>query len=432
MAVSCASSPNRAPVRSLFYVIDPNIFENVIMLFRILQLLIFTSISQPGVLFPHLDKFRPFFAIAIVCMVVWYLNRSSLNLEKEKTSSRIRFFLLLFAFCEVFPPIICTGLNLFITNFMIWIKIVIIFVLTYEIVENEDQIKTILLTCMFAIAIHSGMASNNYFWTPEKMQEGRLGSYGMYRGANDFGLLMTLSFPITLKLSEFYRNYVIKIFLFSLFGLCIFNVFLTGSRGSLIGTTIVVLLSVMTRTNISPFLRKLMAVCLVFGIITAGGAMISSLRSGVSIGGGDDSAEARKDAWAASGRMFIANPQGIGFDQTKEYMKDYGMYSSIYPHNTYVKVAAESGVMGFIGFVGMLYITINRLMRLEFYYRKIMPDKKVAVIQALLFSLVGFLVNTSFSQKEYEWLLYIIVACSIKIIKNESKVLEKQWILAEN
>jgi O-antigen ligase len=130
--------------------------------------------------------------------------------------------------------------------------------------------------------------------------------------------------------------------------------------------------------------------------------------------------------------MLFAHPLGVGFDQSREHMADYGNDWNILPHNTYVKVAAEAGIPGFIAYVVIFYVTLNRLMKIEYHYRRIAPDRKVAIIQALLFSLIAFMVNTSFSQKEYEWLLYILLACSARLIDIECHVCEgksgQQWI----
>jgi O-antigen ligase len=362
--------------------------------------------------------------VAGITGLVWVFTMSNRKIQTTKTQSLIRNAVLLLAFFEIFPAVLQTDLGLFTEIGSQWLALILVFWFILGITEREEQIPKLLIVLLVAVAWVMFQAQMTYSYAFSSLPEGRLGAYGMYRGANDYGLILTCSIPLLLKLAEYYKSRVLRVALYAMVPFCLFHIYLTASRGSVIGSTVALLLCVRTKSGLSVGWRKVSTIIIASVMILTGLTMIASHRGDESLGASDDSAQSRLDAWAASGRMLLANPLGVGFDQSREFIKEYGMDQKIYPHNTYVKVAAEAGIAGFIALVIMLYVTLSRLMKLEYYYRKVVPDKKVAIIQALLFSLIAFMINTSFSQKEYEWLFYILLACSARLISFESKVIE--------
>ena len=272
--------------------------------------------------------------------------------------------------------------------------------------------------------VHLFVGFSIYLYAPESMLENRLGTYGMYAGANDYGLLLTCSIPIFLKRAEDSKLWA-KAFYYAVAAVALYHIFLTGSRGAFIGTTIVIVLCIWNRVQSFKAVRVVLIAFILIVVAVAGGEKLAQLRPGVSLAGGDSSADDRLDAWAACGRMLLANPLGVGFEQSRERIQEYAMERSMPPHNTYVKVAAEAGVIGYFAYVLVLYLAISRIVKIEYFYRVISPNRKAIVLQILLFMMIGFAINTSLSQKEYEWLLYIALACSARLIDNESEVLRK-------
>jgi O-antigen ligase len=393
------------------------------MRIRVLQLLIFLSIGQLGILVPGLEAYRPFFVVSVLTGLVWMLTRhSGPPFSHRNIIPRLVCFL---AFFEVLPALLALDLILFLDLASSWVKIVLIFLFVYGLISSPAEIQKVLAASLAGVFIVIVYAHWIYLYSPQDMFEGRLGSFGMYRGANDYGLLLTLSIPLILKKVERPSALLKRLFFLGLLCVCIWHVFLTGSRGSLIGTAVVVSLGLWTSSiATTPGIRKLIVAAAIAGIVVIGAHQLSTLREeSSSMVGGDDSAEARLDAWAACGRMLLANPFGVGFDQAREHIKDYDMYAKIHPHNTYVKVAAEAGFLGFFCYSAIFYFVISRLMKLEYHFRFVAPDERVNLIQALLFALVGFIINTSFSQKEYEWFLYVLLGCSARLIDFESEAI---------
>jgi len=401
------------------------------MQFLFLSLLVLSALLQLPLVYPALAFIRPFFVLAGITGFLWFLGRRKGHIKASRSEAIIRTAVLLLAFFEVFPALFHLDLGLSLETGYPWLAVVVVFCLMLGTIKTEEQIPKLLLAVPVALAFIMILAQLTYSYAFETLTEGRLGAYGMYRGANDYGLILTCSVPILLKLAEYYENRLLKIALYCMVPFCIFHIYLTQSRGSLIGLSLVLLLSVRTKKAIPPIVTKCLICLFVVPMILGAVMMVASSRGDESLAGSDVSAESRLDAWAACGRMLAANPLGMGFDQAKEYIKDYGLDIKMHPHNTYVKVAAEAGIPGFIALVVMLWVATSKLMKLEYHYRIVSPDRKVAIVQALLFSLIAFMVNTSFSQKENEWLLYVLLGCSAKLISIESSVTEtkaeQQW-----
>jgi O-antigen ligase len=390
------------------------------MLMRLAQLIAFLSIAEPGSLIPGVENYRPFLVLMALTAFLWLFSGKNVSGSGIRGVKTILALVLILAFSEIFPAVLQLNLSLFSENLVTWFKLVAMFFLMFSIVQSQRDVRKIFNAVILAVVIHLCVATHILLTSPETLMDGRLATYGMYLGANDYGLLLTCSLPIFLKTAEYSNRWLIKGTLYAFAALIVYQVFLTGSRGSMIGTTVVLALAFWMRMDSQKAVRVALVVLSLAVMAIVGGQKLQELRPDE--GERQASSETRLDAWAGCGRMVLWNPLGVGFEQAREYIRDYGMDISIPPHNTYVKIAAEAGIIGFIAYVGILYLIINRLMKIEYFYRVIAHGKKVIPIQALLCMMTGFMINTSLSQKEYDWLLYIALACSARIINLEWEV----------
>lgn len=391
---------------------------------HVAQFLAFLAVGQPVYFFPALAGVRPLLLCVVATGLAWFFRGEEKRGGDGREYRTVRRLVMLLALCECLPALLQLDRPLFLSTATRWAILAAAFLFILDLVDSEKQIWGVLMAMLGGAMLVIGDSTATYFFARETLQEGRLGGYGMYRGANDYGLLLTSSLPIILKRTELPLGVAYRIGLWALFAVAVGNLFLTASRGSMLGATTVVLFCLWTRKTLTRPKKIVVMVMVLVAGVALGAQALRAARGDVRLAGGDDSAEARKDAWAAAGRMLLDHPLGVGFDQSRELMIDYGMYRKIMPHNTYVKVAAEAGFLGFAAYVGLLYIVVNRLMRLDYFHRKIANDGRGTLAQALLFLLLGFMINTSFSQKEYEWILYIGLACALRLITLERALLE--------
>ena len=125
----------------------------------------------------------------------------------------------------------------------------------------------------------------------------------------------------------------------------------------------------------------------------------------------------RRVSWAAGMRMIQRHPlMGIGLGEFKPQMSAYadpGVGFSSIAHNTYIEVAAETGIPTFIVFLAMLffaYRTLNRVRRRASDSGPLLVYLAATGIQA---GLVGFLVGSIFLSAEYMKLFWLWIFLSM-------------------
>ena len=122
-------------------------------------------------------------------------------------------------------------------------------------------------------------------------------------------------------------------------------------------------------------------------------------------------------AWKAGLRMVLRHPlTGIGLGEFKPQMPDYadpGFTGSSIAHNTYLEVAAETGLPNFVVFVGMLFFTYRSLSRV----RRRTSDSGPAIVYlaatGLQAGFVGYLVGVFFLSAEYLKLFWLYMFLSM-------------------
>ena len=279
------------------------------------------------------------------------------------------------------------------------------------LINTIPKLKGALWTVIIAIAIVviKAQYDNHYFSGSDLAL--RLSAYGMYGNANDLALALVLAWPITYKLWELENAGLKKIILFGLLSLFTLSLLFTASRGGILGFSIVSVLTILTSRATVGFHKGLFITLIVLGIVVVGYPRVLSRPDVDTFVGGDVSADNRLDAWMAGIYMFLSHPVlGVGYGHYMDYAPYYGAIKGIAAHNTLIKVAAETGVLGLLAFVGMLGVAFKRNWKLI----KTIPSRipNYALAQAFFISLVGFVVNTTFSTKDGDWLLYVILAGS--------------------
>ena len=155
----------------------------------------------------------------------------------------------------------------------------------------------------------------------------------------------------------------------------------------------------------------------------------------------------RINAWKAGLNMFASRPLcGVGagvFEVAygKEYKPEGTPAKWMAPHSSYVQVLAETGLMGFVCFVALYYITFRRLWQArkiaerarraawrEWHMAKegdadaqqsppseIVPARLLALNRGVEASLVGFVVCGAFLTQAYAWIPHIVIGLSVAV-----------------
>jgi putative inorganic carbon (HCO3(-)) transporter len=246
---------------------------------------------------------------------------------------------------------------------------------------------------------------------------GRLSSYGAYSGANDLALLVVCSWPIVYKFTDLSRNYLVKLLPLPLLLLLVYVELRTISRAGLLGLSIVMGLSLLRGRSLGRLGRWAIIVPAVIVVFIVGSKILLTRHDAQEFSARDQSMQHRLEAWYAGLQMFQSSPiWGVGSDKFPSLSREFGAGLTIQAHNTIVKVAAESGLIGLACYLGMLIVAFRSLWRSWKLLGRVKPDGPERLwAEALAISLVGFCFNTQFSVKAHEWLLYFVLASSFAL-----------------
>jgi O-antigen ligase len=157
------------------------------------------------------------------------------------------------------------------------------------------------------------------------------------------------------------------------------------------------------------------------GIVAVGMAalMAASGMSKRSSGGDgegiDESAQGRLDAWKAGARMVKSRPLlGVGYDRFADnyptYVTDAVIWGKLEAHNSFVKAAAETGIIGFIPFMAMVVLSFKSAMRVRVRREELADPLERAAAGALFPTIVAFFISAFFLSQCWSWFTFILLA----------------------
>ena len=228
----------------------------------------------------------------------------------------------------------------------------------------------------------------------------------IYHDENAFAMLFVTGWPFIYYLGLEIKRKWLRLGLWSVIPLSWHAIFLTGSRGGLVGL-IVVLITMLFLSKKKVLALPLLIFFVIFYQWQAGNVMShrSEMIEGYQT---DKSAEDRLMAWTAGWEMMKTYPLiGVGLGSFRTAIKDFGGSRSMVAHNTFVQFAAESGLGAGLAYLFTIGIFFIHSMRIR-HWCKLLPDdsetRKIELyIDASTASFTGMIVCSLFlSLNTYE------------------------------
>ena len=249
----------------------------------------------------------------------------------------------------------------------------------------------LLIVVRSAVAFHSGdpdfVVRQGSEENPETMVL-RLRARGIIQDPNDLAQFVLMMIPLTWlrwRPRQWIENGALVLLptLLSLYG-----IFLTRSRGALIGLALMAGLSAGRRVG--------WVGGGVLGVAVAGGLVIANFTAGreVSIEGGVD----RLDLWADGLQMVKSSPiWGVGYH-------GFADQSDLTAHNSFLLCAAELGLLGYLPWLALFVVTLLQLRAVERSERIGTESDRTVSAQAFSLSLVvvAFLTTSWFLSRAYQ------------------------------
>ena len=185
-------------------------------------------------------------------------------------------------------------------------------------------------------------------WTGAKMTDGRITYLGFLNDPNDLAMSLLMTLPMCLHLAERSQSFLLRWAIRAAGLLIMYGVFLTNSRGAMLGLGAMLLVYGIGRYGLW---RALIVVPLLAAPLLA----LAPSRIG-EISADEDSAAGRVEAWYEGFQMLRSHPLfGVGKGLFTEH-------HNLTAHNSYMLAVAELGLVGYFVWLSIIALTVIMLL----------------------------------------------------------------------
>lgn len=285
------------------------------------------------------------------------------------------------------------------------------FILASGAVRSLRQLHffmVLLLACACVLVLHGYyQLQTGVGWTGSLPIEGRITYSGIFNDPNDLGLVFVMSLAICLYLVGLVQSFLIRLAVFAAFGWVGYGVLLTNSRGTMLGSLVVIGYFVHRRYGRTGLMISAVAAIPVL-LATTRLAQLDS---------DDESAEGRLDAWYEGIQLLISHPVfGVGYS-------NFSDYNRLTAHNSLVLAMAELGLVGYAIWLAFVALSGYMLYWLGFRCeswlksqgRELTPAiaTELAASRALAVAALGFATGAFFLSQSYKYMLFLTCGLAV-------------------
>ncbi|HYR92457.1 MAG TPA: O-antigen ligase family protein [Terriglobia bacterium] len=372
--------------------------------FKLLILFLLMLYSNVAVIFKQLDVFRPVQVVAVAAIIMMVVE---LGMARQRFRLAWPQSLLLLAFLGIaalssFSAIYARQAFNTTADFS---KVILIYLLIENTVTTEKRLRAVLLTLLIGGMLPAVGTINNYMHGV--LVEGSRAAWrGIFANPNEDAYSLLILIPIAASIAGISRWHM-RIALWGMIGVYLLAIFLTFSRGGLLGLFAV--LGLMGWKQKSFIIRAGMIAVLLGGIAVAG--MFWTRKDGFKDLRSDTTVRQRFATYEAGALMFAANPLlGVGPGCSLVAYPLYvprdahcGCQDQLVIHNSFIQVLSELGSLGFIPWMVFLGAAV-------FQVRKLQTGRLAPYATCLEIALFGFLASSMAGGFAYTWWPYILVA----------------------
>jgi len=323
----------------------------------------FCVFFQPGVFWPQLADLRPLQIVAVLALLS-SIGRKAEYRRMDALLHPAIAWMLIFLLVQV-VSVYRGGFVLMLREFAFWAVYAVFVVVSLRIITDAASLRRYVwgMICGSTWVIGYGLWSLHAGLDPAA--GGRAGAYGMYENHNDYSFIILQTLPFAYLYLRTETGLLRRLFLAASVLLCLVGIFLSLSRGGILALVLQVVL-IVAFTMTPRWRLVLLPLVLVVG---AAAVSYQYAKRAENQGAGYTAADAettRFELWRAGRKMIEAHPfLGVG---SRSFGENAEIYAEIShdnrgknAHNTYIDVAATSGLIGLAAFVLMLRATIREL-----------------------------------------------------------------------
>ena len=231
----------------------------------------------------------------------------------------------------------------------------------------------------------------------------RIRGLGMLNDPNDLAMAFVAALPLLWmgwRSRATMRN---LLFIALPTGAILYGLFLTRSRGGVLAFVVIVCLALARKVG------RVVAI-LVFAVLLTGG-VAANLASGRQLSLSDESTTGRLDAWSEGLQMLKGQPLlGVGYGQFLDH-------HDLTAHNSWVLCFAETGLLGYFFWLGLLLVTYVQIHALTNHPGQQPIDIQIRNTAAgFEHALVGFMTAAFFLSRTFVPMLYLLVGLCVTMV----------------
>jgi len=297
-----------------------------------------------------------------------------------------------------------------------YISFILLLFITLTVVDTRRRLRWVLIAGCGGIAVASLYMLREWRWygyNPLFRPEIGVGN------PNDFAAMANLFVPIAfylmLERRPGWERLLCLVCLLSTLG----GIIVCASRGGFLGLAAAILLMVWHSAR--PLRNLAIVAALLIPLALAPFSPLHRLLRPTR--SDQESTEIRMELWRSGLRMIRVHPLlGVGLGNFKLMSSDYGgpeLKKAGMAHNTYIEVAAETGIPGLIAFLAILYFSFRTLERIRRHTGRAGPALLGKAASGMQAGLLGCSVAIFFSSLEYIkpfWLVVFLTMCMAALV----------------
>ena len=235
---------------------------------------------------------------------------------------------------------------------------------------------------------------------------------GPYVDENNFAAFFVATLPFIWYMSFTLKQKVLRMAIWLIVPFAWHAIFLTGSRGGLLGMAVV--LGVIVMRSGQRHYGVLLIAAFIGAFVWQAGDTMKERAASIDDYRDDESATGRLDAWKAASKMMAANPlTGVGPGAFTRAFPSFSEATTLQAHNTYFQIGAEYGPLAAIALLTAIAASLLSLYRRGNEIDRLPPSPDTtmlkAVNEATLTGLSGLLTCTMFLSLQVFEVLYFLI-----------------------
>jgi probable O-glycosylation ligase (exosortase A-associated) len=340
---------------------------------------VFVILGPQYIWFWNFQGIRPFLLVAIPTMIgiVLALGRNEIDFSFLKTKINLLFLVLFgcITLSYLFGPYVHGGPgprfeDPDLSYDRIWKTYVFYFMATLCI--NDGKKFKYLSYVMIASVIYLVYWANDQylsgFWRG-RMAGPRSIDGGMYIDENVFAMIFVVGLPFLYYAGFSFKNKIIRWGLWLVIPFGWHAIFLTGSRGGLLGLAVSVLL--IAWRSPKRWIGLLLIPAMLIAYQWQGGSVLKERAATIENYEEESAGGTRLQAWEAAIKMMIAHPvTGVGLGGMGPAFPVYSTSKPRVAHSAYFQAGAESGFIAFVVYISIVWYALVSLLKNEKQWKK--------------------------------------------------------------